>query len=151
METAYTAVLPFTFESRNSSTELSQPNAFQAHCKMFASQAALHHPNCPTRYLLLPSRLLPKLQPGEPPASTAPQESTKDDHLPGGGFNPKFAKMQRSASASSPPNVVNVVPPNPLTATLWNVQREFQVCQGKLWKMRKALGDARNRNCIRLR
>ena len=45
-------------------------------------------------------------------------------------------------------NVVNVVPPNPPTATLWNVQREFQVCQGKLWKMRKTLADARNRNCI---
>ena len=36
-------------------------------------------------------------------------------------------------------NVVNVVPPNPLM---------FQVCQRKLRKMRKTLGNAKNRNCI---
>ena len=51
-------------------------------------------------YLLLPGRLLPKLQPLELPASTAPKESTKD-HLLGGGFNPKFAKMQRSQMSLS--------------------------------------------------
>ena len=42
------------------------------------SEAVLQCPNCPTA-LLLPSRLIPKLQPMERPAAcTAPGECTKD-------------------------------------------------------------------------
>ena len=143
--------------------------------------------------LLLPSKLLPKLQPTEPPASTAPGESTKDqaafrperseeqavlsakfDNLKGTQkfcarfarytrclhgeenvlqtpsliwrgichrqpqqTNSQAAKLWKTAKPSEgleigggiASNVVNVDPPDPLTATLWDVQLEFQVCQ----------------------